>query len=87
MDNGIQKLLSVSRQDRFEYIEKLKDKEEFLHSLVKYLHYNLPARLESGNSDYLKFLQDLLQAEAWAKQNVNIRGILEYLMFKILRLD
>lgn len=68
----IEKLLNSSIAKRFEYIEKLKDKEEFLHSLVKYFHKNLLS--------YPKFSKKLLQAEEWAKHNVNIRAILEYLM-------
>ena len=68
----IQKLLDSSIKERFEYVEKLKDREEFLHSLVAYFHNKLPA--------HAQFTKDLLQAEEWAKSNVNIRGILEYLM-------
>ena len=68
----IEKLLKSNIADRFEYIEKLKEREEFLHSLVSYFHQKLPA-----NKD---FTAELLQAEQWAAQNVNIRAILEYLM-------
>lgn len=65
-------LLKANVEDRFEYIEKLKDKTEFLQSLIKYFHQNLP--------EDAKFTKELLQAEEWAGQNVNIRAILEYLM-------
>ncbi len=68
----IEKLLEFNMEQRFEYIEKLKDREEFFYSLVSYFHKKLPE-----NSDFTK---ELLQAEAWQKQNVNIRAILEYLM-------
>lgn len=68
----IEKLLNSSTAERFEYIEKLKDKEEFLHSLVNYFHKNL--------LNYPEFSKELLKAEEWAKHNVNIRAILEYLM-------
>lgn len=68
----IEKLLNSSIAERFEYVEKLTDKEEFLHSLVSYFHKNL--------LNYPEFLKKLLQAEEWAKHNVNIRAILEYLM-------
>lgn len=68
----IEKLISSSIEDRFEYIEKLKDKEEFLQALVSYFHQKLPS--------HLSYSKELLQAEEWAAQNVNIRGILEYLM-------
>ena len=75
----IEKLLQSSIEERFEFIEKLKDREEFLGALVHYfreaLHAPGPglARLEVQ-----KFLKELLQAEEWAAQNVNIRAILEY---------
>lgn len=68
----IEKLLSAGIEERFEFIEKLKNKEEFLKALLLYFHQDLPS-----NSN---FLAKLLQAEEWAKQNVNIRAILEYLM-------
>lgn len=72
----LEALLKADIPQRFEYIEKLKDREEFLKSLVLYFHQNLPSHMENGNV----FLKDLLKAEEWAKQNVNIRAILEYLM-------
>lgn len=65
-------LLKANVEEKFEYIEKLKDREEFLRSLVNYFHQKLPA--------YTQFTKELLQAEEWSKQNVNIRAILEYLM-------
>ncbi len=68
----IEKLLSANTEERFGYIEKLKNKDEFLKALILYFHQDLP-----NNSS---FLSKLLQAEEWAKQNVNIRAILEYLM-------
>lgn len=68
----IEKLFKATTEQRFEYIEKLKDKEGFLLSLTYFFHKRLPA-----NSHFLK---ELLQAEQWAKQNVNLRAILEYLM-------
>ena len=73
----IEKLLESSVEQRFEYIEKLKDREEFLQFLISYFHQNLASHLEGGN---VNFLKELLQAEQWQKQNVNIRAILEYLM-------
>lgn len=68
----IEKLLKASIEERFEYIEKLKDREEFFHFLIVYFHQKLPANFN--------FTKELLQAEEWQKQNVNIRAILEYLM-------
>lgn len=74
-EQEIEKLLNSTIEERFEYIEKLKDKKEFLYSLIMYFHQKLPANLQ--------FTKELLQAEEWAKQNVNLRGILEYLMLKM----
>ncbi|MBI2020268.1 hypothetical protein HYS94_02500 [Candidatus Daviesbacteria bacterium] len=73
----IERLLRISIEERFEYIEKLKDREEFLYALVNYFHKNLASHIQSGSTDFIK---ELLQAEEWANQNVNIRAILEYLM-------
>ncbi len=71
----IELLLSATMEERFEYVEKLKEKEEFLHSLVSFFHQKLPANKE--------FVRQLLQAEEYANQNVNIRAILEYLMLNL----
>lgn len=75
----IEKLIEASLTEKFEYIEKLKTREEFLYSLVQYFHQNLRSHLQGGNSDY-DFLKELLQAEEWYLRNGNIRAILEYLM-------
>lgn len=75
----IEELLKSEIEERFEYIEKLKEREKFLNSLIQYFHSELPK-----NSNFTK---ELLQAEEWANQNVNIRAILEYLMLKMPRLD
>lgn len=78
----INKLLTSSIEERFEYIEKLKNREEFFHSMLNYFHQNLTSHTRSGGSN-IEFLHELLQAEEWAAQNVNIRAILEYLMLKM----
>lgn len=69
---NIEKLLNSGIEDRFEYVEKTKDREELLNTLVLYFHQNV--------IKYPEFTAELLEAQKWAKQNVNIRGILEYLM-------
>lgn len=79
----IERLLKSTIEEKFEYIEKLKDREEFLHEMVSFFHQKLlePATHERGRLLNLKeFLKELLQTEEWAKHNVNIRAILEYLM-------
>lgn len=73
----IEKLIKLGIPERFEYIEKLKDREEFLKALTKYFHNQLISHPRGVTSEFLK---ELLEAEKWAAQNVNIRGILEYLM-------
>lgn len=82
----IEKLLNQSIDQRFEYIEKLKDQEkrqEFLHALVLYfreLLVNSSNQTIYDRDNLGKFLKELITAEEWAEANVNIRGILEYLM-------
>lgn len=79
----IANLLTQDIAERFEYIEKLKDqkkREAFLKALTVYFHQDLRSYSSGGNTD---FLRELLQAEEWAETNVNIRGILEYLMLKM----
>lgn len=71
----IEKLLSAGMEERFGYIEKLRNKEEFLDALLLFFHQDLPENKE--------FLIKLLQTEEWAKHNVNIRAILEYLMLEM----
>lgn len=68
----IDRLLKADTAERFEFVEKLKDKHEFLVALLEYFRNQLPLHKD--------FVKELLQAEEWAKSNVNIRGILEYLM-------
>lgn len=71
----VQKLSNLTIPERFEYIEKLENKEEFLQALINYYQKKLP--------DNLEFAKKLLDAEEWVRSNVNIRAILEYLMLNI----
>lgn len=68
----VENLLHASIEEKFEFIEKLKDRDEFFYLLLNYFHKKI--------LEYPQFLKELLQAEQWKKQNVNIRPILEYLM-------
>ena len=92
--NNIEKLLNSEVEERFEYVEKLKERGEFLHFMLIYFRNQL---LNSGHlyndrdinvsgRNVKDFLKELLQAEEWAKQNVNIRAILEYLMLVMPKL-
>ncbi|MDD5147247.1 MAG: hypothetical protein PHV63_01685 [Candidatus Daviesbacteria bacterium] len=88
----LEKLLNSSFEQRFEYIEKLKEREEFLHYMVYFFRQKMIepitlARPGLARPEVTGFLKELLQAEEWAKQNVNIRAILEYLMLKLPRKD
>lgn len=73
----IRKLLKSTIEQRFEYVEKLKDRDEFFLSLIRYFHQSLNLHPEDTNPDFIK---ELLQAKQWAGANGNIRAILEYLM-------
>lgn len=74
-------LLASGPEERFAYIEKLKDKENLLHFLTSGFRKMLHGQEENLKPrEVTEFLKQLLTAEKWARQNVNIRGILEYLM-------
>ncbi len=66
----IKKLLSFSVDERFEFIEELEDKEEFLEALIQYFQGH-------------PFSAELLQADQWLASNVNSRAVMEYLMLKL----
>lgn len=76
----IKKLSQMPIEQRFEYIEKLEDKEVFLQQLLEYSHQQLITYNSLPTTDFAK---DLMQAEQWAENNGNIRAILEYLMLKM----
>ncbi|MDD2823316.1 MAG: hypothetical protein PHQ59_04540 [Candidatus Daviesbacteria bacterium] len=77
----IDKLLSSATEERFQFIEKIKDREELLPALLIYSRQKL---LENPSSEiWIDFLKALMEAEKWATNNVNLRAILEYLMLKL----
>lgn len=73
--DDVENLLRASMEERFEYIGKLKNREELLLSLASYFHKKIPR--------YPEFTAKILEAEKWQKQNVNIRAVLEYLMLEM----
>ena len=79
LQHDIEKLLQLDIEERFEYIEKCKKREELLHALTIYFREQMLLQLTNGRG-IVDFVKQLLQAEEWAAQNVNIRAILEYLM-------
>ncbi len=83
--SDIGRLLGATVEERFGYIETLKEKDEFLKALLAYFRNELLTNKRSHLMSVSAFLEELLLAEKWAKQNVNIRAILEYLMLKMPR--
>lgn len=92
----IEKLIPSSMEERFVFIEKSKDKEEFLLTLTTYFRSQLLAHPSGAatsppgrwtHEQLHFFLKELIQAQRWAKQNVNIRAILEYLMLKMPKME
>ena len=88
----IEKLLGFTIEERFEFVEKIKDREEFLQAIIYFFRELLHKKITQldaavqhnvANEQIKDFLKELLQGEQWARQNVNIRGILEYLMLKM----
>ncbi len=75
--NDIQNLINSTVSERFTYIEKFKEKDEFLQALIFFWRQQL---LKNPTKENKNFTEELMQAEKWAKSNVNIRAILEYLM-------
>jgi hypothetical protein len=85
----IEKLLNSDLEQRFLFVEKLDDKDTFLVTLTAYFRQQLLniSRTPRRCPDIQNFLQDLVEAQKWSKQNVNIRAILEYLMLKIPKIE
>lgn len=83
----IKKLLESSMEERFKFIEKLKEREDFLQALIFYFRHKFLENSLGGIGTpplgWMHFLKDLVEAERWNKANVNLRAILEYLMLKI----
>lgn len=78
----IQKLLEKSIETRFQFIEKVTDKDGLLKSLILFFRQRTLKQPTQEDNDFLK---DLIEAQRWIEQNVNPRAILEYLMLKLPR--
>ncbi len=74
----IEQLINSSIEQRFQFIEKLEEKAEFLFALTRYYRNNL-----KDNSKNLEFIKKIVKAEEWNASNGNIRAILEYLMLEL----
>lgn len=79
----IDKLFNMNTEERFCFIEKTKDREELFSWIIAYVEYNLQNCSREELVKIKPYLDKLLTAERWSKSNVNIRGILEYLMLEI----
>lgn len=79
-EKDINYLIDSSMDQRFEYIEKLENKEEFLKALTSYYKNELVFQPGVVN---LNFAKSVMEAEKWAGENVNLRFILEYLMLNL----
>jgi DNA polymerase III delta prime subunit len=73
----IEQLSQMNIEQRFQYIEKLKDKEEFFNALVMFFREVLH---KTSNKEILSFLKEVSLMEEYWQANVNQRAILEYLM-------
>lgn len=86
----IERLINSSLDERFAFIEKLEEKEEFIRALVSY-YSNVIARsevtkqsdLEFSNEQVLGFANKLIDAEKYLSAKGNQRAILEYLMLNL----
>lgn len=79
---NIEELINFSIEKRFQYIEKLDKREEFLSSLLGYFREKM-----YQDPKLVSYNKLLLQALEWKKQNVNLRAILEYLMLNLPQLS
>lgn len=78
LKSEIESVIGLTIPERFTFIEKLDEKQEFLEALMVYFREKL-----QHDPKYLKINQELLRAEQWALANGNIRAILEYLMLNL----
>ncbi len=73
----ITELIKSSVEQRFIFIEKLKDREDFFKALIYYYHQVF---YQNQTSELIDFLKQLTRMEEYWQGNVNQRAILEYLM-------
>lgn len=75
MTMEIDRLFTMTIAQRFQFIESVTEKNQFLEELLVFFREKM-----KKDVSLVMFTKKLLQAEEWAKASVNIRGILEYLM-------
>lgn len=87
-DKDIKKISELEKgslEQRFLFMEELEDREEMLPILTRYFREKLIKN--SHDQKLIDFMEDLIQAQKWADQNVTIRAILEYLMLKMPKVN
>lgn len=76
--NDIERLMNSNIDERFAYIEKLEEREEFLDAMVTFFSKKL-----TEDPKYLRFSKELMEAQKYKEANGNLRAILEYLMLML----
>lgn len=77
-EEEIERLVKAPLQQRFEYVEKFKERGEFLENLGRYYQNKMLT-----DPRHIDFGQKLLEATKWTLGHVNQRAILEYLMLEL----
>lgn len=84
----IEKLINSNMDERFAFVEKLEEKEEFIRALVSFFSNVISSNQsvisnDSEKSRILDFSNKLLDAEKYLSSKGNQRAILEYLMLSL----
>jgi len=74
----VDKILTSNTEERFKIVEKTTDKKGLLQNILKYTEKRI-----ARDPSFYPIAKDILRAEEWGNANVNMRGVLEYLMLII----
>ncbi len=74
----IENILTGTVEERFKIVEKTTDKKDLLQKLLLYTEKRI-----ARDPSFYPIAKDILRAEEWGNANVNMRGVLEYLMLVI----
>lgn len=77
-DSVVEKILVGNTEERFKIVEKATDKKALLQKLLIYSEKRL-----ARDPSFYTVGKDMVRAEEWMNANVNMRGVLEYLMLVI----
>ncbi len=78
-EDQVEQFIKMDVTGRFDFIEKLEDKEAFLQALTVYFRQ----QALDFNQSALESSKLLLEAHEWAQASINLRAILEYLALKL----